>query len=415
MKSKESFYGWRIVLGAVLVLAVTGPAGVAIANIYQSSVTEALNISNAQFSISNTLILGVSVFFGSWISGLLAKNFKKVFMIASLIYGLSYIAFGLVNNAWLFYLLSIIVGFGFLSTSTMAMSILISNWFVEKRGLALSIALSGVGIGGIIWSPVVTSLINSIGWRGSYMTYGAIMLAITLLVGHFIFVEKPEDMRLQALGAQDTNQANGATNTQNYRVPFTLKESFTKPFFILLLIGAVFVGLSNNGGLGQFPPFMQELHGASKGALIISIYSAVGIIGKLLLGSISDKFGVVVSTIWTSVLLVLAYFLVATTTSYGFAVLLAILFGLGNSIGTVLPPLIVSAIYPAKSYAQVYGLVNQFLFLGMMFGSLIAASIAEASSYSVAWYVFAVISALIIVFWAGSYFLAKKDFKAIEK
>ncbi|WP_158520591.1 MFS transporter [Aerococcus sp. 1KP-2016] len=194
MKSKESFYGWRIVLGAVLVLAVTGPAGVAIANIYQSSVTEALNISNAQFSISNTLILGVSVFFGSWISGLLAKNFKKVFMIASLIYGLSYIAFGLVNNAWLFYLLSFIVGFGFLSTSTMAMSILISNWFVEKRGLALSIALSGVGIGGIIWSPVVTSLINSIGWRGSYMTYGAIMLAITLLVGHFIFVEKPEDM-----------------------------------------------------------------------------------------------------------------------------------------------------------------------------------------------------------------------------
>lgn len=415
MKSKESFYGWRIVLGAVLVLAVTGPAGVAIANIYQSSVTEALNISNAQFSISNTLILGVSVFFGSWISGLLAKNFKKVFMIASLIYGLSYIAFGLVNNAWLFYLLSFIVGFGFLSTSTMAMSILISNWFVEKRGLALSIALSGVGIGGIIWSPVVTSLINSIGWRGSYMTYGAIMLAITLLVGHFIFVEKPEDMGLQALGAQDRNQANGATNTQNYRVPFTLKESFTKPFFIFLLIGAVFVGLSNNGGLGQFPPFMQEFHGASKGALIISIYSAVGIIGKLLLGSISDKFGVVVSTIWTSVLLVLAYFLAATTTSYGFAILLAILFGLGNSIGTVLPPLIVSAIYPAKSYAQVYGLVNQFLFLGMMFGSLIAASIAEASSYSAAWYVFAVISALIIVFWAGSYFLAKKDFKAIKK
>lgn len=178
-------------------------------------------------------------------------------MIASLIYGLSYIAFGLVNNAWLFYLLSFIVGFGFLSTSTMAMSILISNWFVEKRGLALSIALSGVGIGGIIWSPVVTSLINSIGWRGSYMTYGAIMLAITLLVGHFIFVEKPEDMGLQALDAQDRNQANGATNTQNYRVPFTLKESFTKPFFIFLLIGAVFVGLSNNGGLGQFPPFMQ--------------------------------------------------------------------------------------------------------------------------------------------------------------
>ncbi|WP_158607419.1 MFS transporter [Aerococcus agrisoli] len=415
MKSKESFYGWRIVIGAVLVLAVTGPAGVSIANIYQGSVTEALGISNAQFSISNTLILSVSVLFGSWISGLLAKNFTKVFMIASLVYGLAYMAFGLVNNTFLFYLLSILVGFGFLSTSAMAMSILISNWFVEKRGLALSIALSGIGIGGIIWSPIVTNLINSIGWRASYMTYGAIMIAVTLLVGKFIFVAKPEDMGLEALGANTANQTSATSQKENLRVPFNLKESVRKPFFILLLLGAVFVGLSNNGGLGQFPPYMQSIHGAQLGALIISVYSAVGILGKLLLGSIADKFGVVVATIWTSVALALTYFLAATTTSYGFAILLAVLFGLGNANGTVLAPLVVSAIYPTKSYAQVYGLVNQFLFLGMMFGSLIAASIADAASYTTAWYVFAVISLLIIVFWAGSYFLAKKDFKPVEK
>lgn len=102
MKSNKMFYGWKIVIGAVLVLAVTGPAGVAIANIYQNSVTDALNISSSQFSISNTLILSVSVLLSSWVSGLLAKNFKKVFLIGSLIYGLAYMAFGLVTNVWMF-------------------------------------------------------------------------------------------------------------------------------------------------------------------------------------------------------------------------------------------------------------------------------------------------------------------------
>lgn len=415
MKSNKMFYGWEIAIGAVLVLAVTGPAGVAIANIYQHSVTEALNISNSQFSISNTLILSVSVLLSSWVSGLLAKNFKKIFLIGSLIYGLAYMAFGLVTNVWMFYLLSIVVGFGFLTSSAMAMSILISTWFVEKRGLALSIAFAGLGIGGIVWSPIVTSLISSVGWRAAYMIYGAILLVITLGIGQFIFVSKPEDKGLVALGADSLHIHDAHDAEINARVPFTLQESLRKPFFILLLIGTTFVGLSNNGGLGQFPPFMQGLHGAQQGAAIISIYSAVGILGKLSMGVIADKFGTVVATIWSSILLAVAYFLAASTTSYGFAILLAILFGLGNANGTVLAPLFISAIFPAKTYPHVFGLVNQFLCLGMMFGSLMAASIAEATSYTVAWYIFVAVSLAIIALWGGAYLLAKKDFKVIKK
>ncbi len=413
---KNMFYGWKIVIGAILVLAVTGPAGVSIANIYQASVTEALAISNSQFSISNTLILSVSVLFAGWMSGMLAKHFKKVFMISSIIYGLAYMAFGLVNNVWLFYLLSILVGFGFLATSAMAMSILVSNWFDDKRGLALSLALAGLGIGGIIWSPIITSLIESIGWRSTYMTYGAIMLVICLLVGQFIFVATPEEKGLQALGAEKATHASSSTAAeQNLRVPFSMKESMRKPFFILLLLGAVLVGLSNNGGLGQFPPFMQGLHGAQQGAAIISVYSAVGILGKLLLGIIADKFGVVASILWSSILIALSYFLAATTTSYGLAIVLAILFGLGNANGPVLGPILAGAIFPAKTYPKVFGLLNQFLFLGMMFGSLIVASIAEATTYTTAWYIFTAISLLIILFWGGSYILAKKDFVDVKK
>lgn len=80
-------------ISAVLVLAVTGPVDVSIANIYQKAVTEALNISSSQCSISNILVLGISVLLFSWVSSLLAKNFKQVFLIVSIIYGLVYLVF----------------------------------------------------------------------------------------------------------------------------------------------------------------------------------------------------------------------------------------------------------------------------------------------------------------------------------
>lgn len=410
MNRSKMFYGWRIVIGAVFVLAVTAPASVALANVYQNAVTDALGISNSMFSISNTLILGVSVLFSSFISGKLAKNFKKFFITMSVIYGLAYMGFGLITNVWMFYFLSIIVGFGFVSTSVMPMSILISNWFEEKRGLALSIALSGLGLGGVIWSPIVTYMINNIHWRVSYMVYGFIMMVVCLLVGIFIFAGKPQDMGLQPLGSDVENSFQ--KQVDHARVPFTLQESMTKPFFWLLLNGAVFIGLANNGGLGQFPPFMQQMHGASQGAVIISIYSGVGIFGKLGMGVLVDKFGPIFGIIYSATFMAIAFFLAGFTTSYTSAIILATLFGLATANGSVLPPLFIGSIFPPATYAKVFGLINQFLALGMMFGSLLAAGIGEATSYTVAWYVFAIISALIIVFWLAAYAIAKKDFQS---
>lgn len=68
--SNKMFYGWKIVISVVLVLTVTGPTDVSTANIYQKAVTEALNISSSQCSISNTLInlgyLSSFIFMGIW-------------------------------------------------------------------------------------------------------------------------------------------------------------------------------------------------------------------------------------------------------------------------------------------------------------------------------------------------------------
>src|SRR5439155_25725626 len=54
----------------------------------------------------------------------------------------------------------------------------ISAWFDRRRGLALGIAMSGVGLGGFIMPQLAQALIDRVGWRGAYPSLGLLTLAI---------------------------------------------------------------------------------------------------------------------------------------------------------------------------------------------------------------------------------------------
>ena len=405
MKNSKIFYGWWIVLGASVVLAVMGPASVAVANLFQLPVTEEFGISNSQFAISNSLVLGVGIFLSPFISKKLATgNFRLIYSIAVIVYAFAYMGFGLAPNIYVFYLLSLLVGFGYTTTTIIPISMLMNNWFVKKRGLALSLALSGLGIGGVIFSQILTPLINNVGWRQTYMIYGVIMLVVTLPIVLFIFKPKPELMNLKAYGTEELNISNEGDKEQTQHKLTSGAKTGITPFFILLMVGAVLVGIVNNGGLGQFPPVLNSLHGATQGALIISIYSAVGILGKIILGNINDRYGTVASTIYASILLVLTYVVMIFAGNFVLAILMAILFGLGNAIGTVSPPLITSAIYSTDDFPKAYGYVQSGVQLGMTVGSLVAASIADLTgTYTVSWVFLAIASALVAVSWVFAY------------
>lgn len=62
MKKSNIFYGWWVVLGSAILLAVLGPAAVAVANIYQTPIVAQYGITNSQFAISNSLLLGLESF-----------------------------------------------------------------------------------------------------------------------------------------------------------------------------------------------------------------------------------------------------------------------------------------------------------------------------------------------------------------
>mgnify|MGYP000166999261 FL=1 len=71
-------------------------------------------------------------------------------------------------------------------------------------------------------------------------------------------------------------------------------------------------GLINTGALGHFPPAIEEMHGPQVQALIISMYSLIGNFrGKIVLGWLNDRYGVVVSTAFGCITFAVSFYLYA--------------------------------------------------------------------------------------------------------
>lgn len=411
MEKKKMFYGWWVVIGILANLSFLGPAAVALANLFQTPVTTEFGISNSAFAINNMIVLGVGMFISPMVSKLLTgEHFKKTYMVGVISYIIGLVGYSVSQNIYMFYIFSLFIGVGFTASTMMPASILINNWFVDKRGLALSIALSGLGVGGFILSPVVTILISSLNWRMTYIIYAIAIAIVVIPVTLFVIKFKPEDMGLVALGKDltGTNQATNESSEAN-KVSLTVAESLKKPFFIALIAGSLFIGLVNNGGLGQFPPSLTILHGPTFSSIIVSLYSIVGIGGKLLLGHVSDKYGVRMGIIYTSVAFVATFLLMLFSDVQMAVYLMAVLFGIANANATVLPPLLTSSVFPANEYSGAYGYVQAGTQMGMAIGSLAVASIADLSGgYATAWITMSIICVLGAVSWLFAISNAKK-------
>ena len=102
----------------------------------------------------------------------------------------------------------------------------------------------------------------------------------------------------------------------------------------------------------------QEMHGPAIQAAIISIYSMVGIFGKIVLGWLNDRFGVVVSTVCGCVAFAVSFIFMLMGSNVTMLYIMAVLFGLGDAIGTVTPPLVTAAVFGTKKYGQAYGIAR---------------------------------------------------------
>lgn len=418
MKKGKIFYGWWVVLGCILITCTMVPPIMALSNKYLIAVTSDMGISRSSFSLANTILLGLGIFLSPFVAKRLAKgNMRRIQIVSIIGYALAYASYSLAQNVIHLYISSVFLGVFYLNSTLIPVTMMITNWFVKKRGFAMSLAMAGIGIGGFIFSPVVTFLLGQYGWRSTYRIMALIILVIALPTSVFLLRKRPEDMELEPYGISEALEKAKPVDVKKEvsYVLLTVSKSKFKIFFLLLLLGMLANGIINGGAIGQFPPAIEGMHGPIIQASVISIYSIVGVFGKLVLGWINDRYGVITSAVIGCTLFGISFIFMLLAGNVTMLYIMAILFGLGDAIGAVTPPLITGAIFDADKYGEAYGIANSFMQIGLSVGSLIVAGIFDMTgAYTTAWILLLVLTGVTLSGWCGAFALSRKYCRRLE-
>lgn len=392
---KVFFKGWLVVFaGLILMISVYGIVNNC-ASLFIKPVTEDLGFSRSEFSLYYTVI-ALSTMVIALFMGKLAKKFKikNIMLVGCVLAGIGYIGYSYANSIYVFYLMSIFSGLGLGMTTLTPLSIIISNWFVEKRGLALGLTFMGSGVGGMIFNPVANYIILNYGWRQSYLVLGIIILVTTIPIVLIFMSEKPSDKGLLPYGYENSSKSVLDTSAKGVM----LGEAVKTKIFWIMVVGLILITIIAMGVQMHIASYLTDIgYSPTFAASVISINMGVVILGKILLGYIFDKIGCEKGVIFVGLQVFLGVLALLFASKYPAIIVFIICWGIGNCMGTIVPALITSEIFGKKDYSTIVGVVNAVVLLGAALGSAVTGKLYDISGgYTLAWMTYLVLTVIMV-------------------
>jgi MFS family permease len=310
----------------------------------------------------------------------------------------------LVQHPWQLYAtLGMLVGAGSVCLGYTGQGLFLPNWFVRRRGLAMSLAFSGVGVGSVIVLPWLQTLIAHTGWRSACLALGIVVLVL-LLPLNLLVRRGPEDLGLAPDGdaAAHAVAARAMANVVDpvwVAVDWTLGRAMRTARFWWVAIGyfcALFVWYAVQ--VHQTKYLMEIGFSPAVAAWALGGVSLAGIPGQIALGHLSDRLGrepvwVIGNLGFTTTLLLLLALREQPTPLLLYA-MIAAQGALGYGITPLLGAIPVE-IFQGRHYGTIFGTLMLASIAGGAVGPWLAGTLHDATgSYRAAFWVSIAVSLL---------------------
>lgn len=265
-------------------------------SLYYAPVSSDLNFLLGSFSFHYTIMMTTLAFFSLFIPGIFHQfGFKR-----SLIFGVtlasgSTFLMAFSTHLLTFYLLAIMKGVGTAFFANVPLTNVINNWFDRRNGLALSLTFASGGLVGIIFSPLLSYVINQFSWQVGFITKAVLIIIFTLPAIIVRFEEDPRKQGLQAYGNFYSEKLSDLSLKNKSKGP--KKSRVLSPTFFSLFLFAIFQS-ALIGVTGQIPGIGLSFGFSTQmAALMVSVVMAGNLFFKLTMGQLTDRFGINLSTL----------------------------------------------------------------------------------------------------------------------
>lgn len=372
------FYGWFVVGAVFIILMVSSGLGFYNASVILTAGKEELDASLGVVSVGPSLFFGISGIAGF----LLAKKMNEVdlrwfYLVGGIIGAGSLYGLRWVDTVPKLYLFFAAFGLAFAFTGLVPSTTLVARWFDQKRTVALSIASTGLSMGGIAVLPFAKKSIENDGlaaaggWMSVVWFLGIVPLALVFLRNF------PSDRGLEPDGAPQPPKPVAVRGA-------TFAEARSTPFFRWLRLTYAMIFLAQVGAIAHLNTLVTERAGAKAATLCLSVLAFTSVVGRLAGGVVAPRVGT--KNLTAALTILQSGALVSLALAGSAPMLVASVVLLGASVGNLLmlQPLLLAEAFGVKEYSRIYSLSQLFGTIGVAGGPFFIGMLHDGFNYRTA-------------------------------
>jgi sugar phosphate permease len=286
--ARRIYYGWWILAASVAAMTVVSGLAAWSLGLYVHPLEQEFGWSRAEVSLgfsAGILVSGLAgPAIGRWIDRF---GPRSSVIVGSILAALTFQLLAATGSLWQWYLFSAINAAARQMMFFIPFQALTSRWFDRRRGAALSILGVGFSLGGFVVLPLLALVIEATDWRGGFVFSGIISAALVLPLAVFVLRDDPTPEETEAFG-----EARGRSGeSRAAAASLTLGRAIRMPIFWVLSIGLMLFFYGMIGWTVHLVPFFESRDiSRETAALLVSLASGAGIVSRLALGTVVDRF-----------------------------------------------------------------------------------------------------------------------------
>ena len=376
------FRGWLVVAACFLCMLVSGGIGWFTFPVFIKPLQDEFAWTRFQIGGAVGLWAAVGAVFSPVLGHFIDRfGSRRIMLAAVALGGLVTLAMGQIQALSHLYLAMFFAALTTGASTYVPVTSVISQWFSKRRGIAMSIAMVGMGIGGFVMPNVSSFLVRTVGWRWTYRIFSAVLWLILLPAVAMWLYGRPSDVGSTPDGDESpADEETRALPREANATGFSAREALTMGRFWFLgladvanaipvvALGLYMVDFSIGAGIAD-----------NVAAFAYSSISAAAIAGMIAAGFAADRFNrrIMISVCYG--LPAVSILLLFGLKSAGPLFCYALFSGFCGGGRSALWPLVVNDCFGSRAYGTVVGFLVIFYNIGAVVGPPAAGFIRDST------------------------------------
>ena len=363
------FYrGWLVVAACAVLATFSWGLGFYGLGVYLHALNHLHGWSTGLISLAVTVYYALSAGCLVVVGGLIDRRGPR----AVLTYGVVTMAgavalLGVVTAPWQLFAVYVVMATAWSCLSSTGLSATLLPWFGRRQGLAMTLALTGASVGGMVLVPILVALLQRHGFRLATTAVAVALLAIGLPLVWLVIGARPTAAQVAVELRRDASAGPAVEASRDAR-EWTRQAVLREPQLWTLMVPFALALAAQVGFLVHQISVVEPFLGESRAAVTVSATTVAALLGRIVIGVLSDRVDLRKLSALNIGAQGLALAVMAAWPSPGVLVGGSLVFGLGVGNLITFPPLLAREELGQRSFGTVFGLVGAATQAGVALG-----------------------------------------------